>query len=404
MTSLTQNVRLPTPLAEIAGILSRRELALALAACAFADGAIADRPPDRPWTLLVGDLDVAVLAPIQVKGDVKIALVDTGALRTVIDRKLASRWGLGASNAIGVESDAGAATLDTSGPLQIGVGEHRVNLERVIVADLTLLAQTTAGAPQIILGQDVIGSSPVEFDFPNRRMRFIAAIDEFTGEGVHELKMSRDRLGRFGAPIVLEAAPPVLAVFDLGSSNPLMLSETYARAAGLLNRRPLSTAAIGTLTGTEVGRAFMIHDLSVGGARLQGVPGLALGNWIENDFPANIGLPVLRRFRIAMSIAENRLRLSPDQAAISSPFQRDRSGLGLSFEGDHLRVRHVASGSPAEAGGWREGEDIRAVNGALITNDPARALAPWRFQRAGVSVRLTLSTGEIRTLRLRDYY
>lgn len=386
-------------------LLTRRGTALALAALVLSRGRAIANPATASWTPLEGDLDVAVTVHATIGRGVHLALVDTGASRSVIDRKLATQLGLQSSGGVGVQSDAGATVLETGGPLRIAIGGHQVELERVILADLSLLAQTTSGSPAVIVGQDVIGSSPVEFDLPGGRMRFVDSVDRLAGSQVRELPMSRDDLGRFGAPVRLEGAPPALAVFDLGSSNPLMLSEAYARANGLLRERLVSSAATGTVAGTEVGPAFTVRTMTLGGVELRSIPVLALQAWEAAAFPVNVGLPVLRRFRIAISWSDKRLRLLADSASVLTAFARDRSGLGLTLEGDRLLVRHVAEGSPAAVGGWREGDEIVDVDGVRVTNayfnEP---VSRWRFREAGVVVRLTLSTGEVRTLRLRDYY
>ena len=357
------------------------------------------------WTPLEGDLDVAVTVRATIDRRVQLVLIDTGASRSVIDPRLAALLGLKRSGGVGVQSDAGVAVMEMGGPLTVAIGGHQVELERVILADLSLLAQTTSGSPTAIIGQDVIGSSPIEFDLPGRRMRFIDSVEQLAGSKVRELPMSCDRLGRFGAPVSLEGAPAAPVVFDLGSSNAITLSESYARANGLLQDRLVSSAETGTVTGTEVGRPFIIRTMTLGDVHLRAVPALALPTWEAAGFPASLGLPVLRRFRIAISWDDNRLRLAADEASVSTPFARDRSGLGLTLEGDRLLVRHVAEGSPAAAGGWREGDKIRDVDGVRVTSAYFdQPVSRWRFHPAGTVVRLTLSTGEVRTLRLRDYY
>jgi C-terminal processing protease CtpA/Prc len=95
----------------------------------------------------------------------------------------------------------------------------------------------------------------------------------------------------------------------------------------------------------------------------------------------------------------------PDAKAIAEPFPHDRSGLSVAYEGDHLRVVSVASGSPGAAGGWKDGDLITAIDGRPIgAGFMGTEQSRWGAGDAGRRVRLTGSDGKVRTLVLQDYY
>jgi S1-C subfamily serine protease len=84
---------------------------------------------------------------------------------------------------------------------------------------------------------------------------------------------------------------------------------------------------------------------------------------------------------------------------------KERSGLGVAASPNGLTVAHVASGSPAAAGGWTTGERIVAINGQRVDASYTRgSLWRWRFQPAGHVVSLTLADGHERKITLDDYY
>ena len=70
-----------------------------------------------------------------------------------------------------------------------------------------------------------------------------------------------------------------------------------------------------------------------------------------------------------------------------------------------LTVVHVAANSPAEKAGWAVGDRIVAVNGHSIDANYTRGeLWQVRSRPAGTLVKLTMASGDVRELRLADYY
>ena len=66
---------------------------------------------------------------------------------------------------------------------------------------------------------------------------------------------------------------------------------------------------------------------------------------------------------------------------------------------------HVAANSPAEKAGWAVGDRIVAVNGHSIDANYTRGeLWQVRSRPAGTLVKLTMASGDVRELRLADYY
>ena len=115
---------------------------------------------------------------------------------------------------------------------------------------------------------------------------------------------------------------------------------------------------------------------------------------------ANVGLPLISRFRLITDFPRNRIFLIPGPDA-GRPFDRDRTGLKTRLEDDRWIVDFVAPGSPAEAGGWKAGDAIILMNGR-----PVVGLAPneWTGGPQGSQVSLTLADGTRRLLTLRDYF
>jgi len=119
----------------------------------------------------------------------------------------------------------------------------------------------------------------------------------------------------------------------------------------------------------------------------------------------NIGMPILKRFRMMIDFQNSRMYVIPIAERIAQPFDRDRSGLRAVQDGDKLVIRHVSKGSPAEAAGWKDGDVITAIDGQAIGSQFASSqLSLWSWRPEGTVVTLTMADGSTRKLALADYF
>jgi hypothetical protein len=358
----------------------------------------------EPWTPLLADPDGVQVAGAVLGEPVRI-LIDTGSATTIVDGGLAKRLALTAAGSRSVRGDVGSVTLGEGGELGIEIGGRQLNVARYVVTDFVPIFGADAGAPNLILGLDALRNVVLEIDFPARRLALWPR-ERFTPSPAAErLPLATNARGQLSIAIALEHHDAVAAAIDLGSSNPLTVSPALAETQGLLQGRPVSSAATGGIDGISISRTVSVATLSVGKTLLKDVPCEVLAKTDPSLAPAKLGLPVLERYRFALDVAGAALWLQPSPGLMATPFRRDLSGLGLAVEGDRLRVVHVAKGGPAAEAGWREGERIVAVNGAPIRPDySAGALAGWRYGPVGATVVLSLADGSKRALVLRRYY
>ena len=184
--------------------------------------------------------------------------------------------------------------------------------------------------------------------------------------------------------------------------------------------RELQLAAVGqrTLRGYSDVGAF--NELSGFTAEVGGAP-VAFSRAVSTDLAvisSSLGRPtdlivghddgdlaVLRRFKITFDFDGGRVWFAPSRKEVAKPFREDHSGLGVAFLTDRLVVKHVAARSPASAEGWKEGDEIVAVDGVPVSRVYADArLRAWRERSPGSSVTLTMASGAKRRIVLADYY
>jgi hypothetical protein len=160
-----------------------------------------------------------------------------------------------------------------------------------------------------------------------------------------------------------------------------------------------------------------VRTVEFAGAAIENVPAsLDLGG--EGAFDtdrtrANIGMGILRRFRLQLDFHDNVLYAVPNDSAVKQVFGKNRAGLIARFipsqatnQASSLVVMMVAPSSPAaRSGDWKTGDTIVSINGEPLTPDVwAKKWWNWSQGDPGTKIVLGLSGGETRELVLADYY
>lgn len=159
------------------------------------------------------------------------------------------------------------------------------------------------------------------------------------------------------------------------------------------------------LDGVRINDAFTIQNINIEGLGVSNVPTLGMRAWLSTSTVGNVGLPLIAQFDVVFDVTAGFVWLRPLGPRRRLPMLKDRSGLGLAASPTALTVVHVAANSPAEKAGWAVGDRIVAVNGHSIDANYTRGeLWQVRSRPAGTLVKLTMASGDVRELRLADYY
>ncbi len=184
-----------------------------------------------------------------------------------------------------------------------------------------------------------------------------------------------------------------------------MMSAEFARRLRLFDGRRTSTAATWMVSGIAISATSSLARLRIGDFALSNVPVENFDEWSVPSVPLTVGLPVFARFRMMLDLAGSELWLRAANEDLARPFTRDRTGLGVAYEGDHLRVVHVAAGSPVSKTGWKAGETIARTDGHPVGGDyVASGLSRWRYGPEHSTVQLELRQHKTRPIELIDYY
>ena len=343
-----------------------------------------------------------IVVPMVVNGVTTAAIFDTAAAVSAVDDRFARRAGIIATSAgQSLAGPGGTFQAFKTPSFQVSIGDNVARIDWAAAIDLSEVSRATGWAVGFLLGQDILRRFVFDFRFDTARFSVAPRARVPDTSGLAELLLARGRRQEPILEIAIEDLPAVPAVLDTGSSSPLILSGDYADAAGL-SSRPTSTGLAATASGLSVVRLVTVKEVRMGHLRRSAVPTQLNATWTSDGPPASVGMPLLAAPRLVFDFGGDRLwRSDPPQALLG----RDRSGLGIVARPDRLVVVHVAAGSPAEAAGWKEHEEITRIDGERVslfynTGDLWR----WRFQPAGTRVRVTLGDGSKRDLRLADYY
>jgi predicted aspartyl protease len=357
------------------------------------------------WIRVLDDPETAVRLPVSLEGVSAIATLDTGVSTTIVDSRLASRFGITPVSSATVRGNVNAARGAWGSAVKVTLGNAVIQLPRVMLLDLTA-ASSPSGTPiEVILGYDIFGGGILDIDLAARRIAFRSAATFRPETEADRLLLGRGSSGERYVLASIEGHEPIPATLDLGSSSPVMLSARYATAERLLVGKRASSAAIAGVDGINVTTTTSLKSVGLGPSILVDVPCEVFPNWYSPTVLANLGLPFLSRFRLALDFTGNRAWIVPAAGPLARAFQREMSGLGIAIKPDRLLVVHVSLNSPAAAQHWVAGDIIVAVNGLPVTPDYFKSpQSRWRYGPEGQNVELTLLGGSKRELKLKRYY
>jgi len=344
--------------------------------------------------------DRQILFPITVNGVETEAWLDSGSSTTVVDAAFARQIGLQLGDEIKAAGVAGPIANVRLSQAELKIGDVAVPARQVAVMDLSPVSSVTPRPIHVILGREVFQLAVLQIDFQRRQIAFLPR-SEFTAPDPRPIPLHRS--GPLRSFPVAVGGVTTDAILDLGNSGSLLLDRGFAERRGLLKGRRTSTQLSVGADGAREALILSLDNVWVGGTRFQGVP--AVATQLTTQAPANVGLEILKRFRVTIDFAGDRLWLEPQEATLTAPFRKNRAGISVLQDKGRVRISHVAPGSPAEAAGWRVGEEFTAVDGQRVdAGYRASPLAQWTHRPAGTMVRLTMADGSERALILADYF
>jgi hypothetical protein len=243
-----------------------------------------------------------LMIAMRINGRAVNALLDSAAETSIIDRRLAQALQLDAGAAV-VGQGSGKASFDAQlvgGVTLAALGLTLAN-QTIAVADLSDVGQRLLGRPLgVILGREIFDAARLSVDIEGRRIRVEPRNREPRG-------VRLDLVTEHGVETVavrIEAGAPVRATFDLGNGSEVLLSSALvARLHLLSDGRPVLQKKGGGLGGEATRQIIALRSLEVAGRQFSDVA--AAVDTQPSASAANIGIAILRHFRITTDFAQH---------------------------------------------------------------------------------------------------
>lgn len=275
----------------------------------------------------------------------------------------------------------------------------------VSVAALPASATGSATPVDMLVGRDFTGEQALDIDYAQHRFRLIASGRmPFTGLTAPLTISASRKIYESAITLGTRRLSPI--VVDTGDGSAVTLSTPSWQAANVTGLASTTTVSFG-LAGPSVSALTIVPTMALGAIAARNVelriePAGGFSQTI--GVAGRIGSGFLQNYRVLLDPTAGRMVLTPGARADLPPL-RSTSGVLLGIGKDRLRVLHVMRGSPAATGGWRNGDEICAINGAAIpANYATSKLAAWSIGAPGTAVALRLCDGRQRELMLRRFY
>ncbi len=351
--------------------------------------------------------DNRIFFPARINGQDTVVMLDSGAETSVIDKAYATKIGLASQGGVAMMGSGGTDTAGLIPGVKIELGDLTLSDLTIASVDLETVGRRMGHPLPFVLGDDVFEELAVDIDFAHRRIAFRDPSKLEKPADAREVPL-RLTQGIRSVPLSIEGGEPIQVDFDIGNGSPLLLYPAFYEKTGLLNGRRTSQGLGGAIGGIHAQTLATVKRVSFAGVDFDDVPTVfppSTNSAVNTNVAVgNLGLPIIDRFRVVVDFTHSRLWLTPDAERIKAPFLRDRLGLALNPAGDNLHVEFVAPGSPAEAAGFKIGETITLVDRKPHSAWPGESLRALGGEPAETAVEFTLSTGEVRRLKLADYF
>lgn len=352
-----------------------------------------------PFQLFRGN---RIIVPAKLNGHETNVLLDTGASATTIDRAYARSIGIPPGRKIVGKGAGGIVEAELASGITLEIGGMRLDKMNVGVIDLGMVSRAIGRPVTVVLGREFFNSAVVSIDWGESRLQ-LRSHEAFRPAGDANL-LQLSRKGPFNTiPVSIAGAGQIDALLDLGNGGALVLPRTSWAAHPELANLHFAEGRTGGVGGLHPARSALVPQVTLAGKTFTNVPASLSesGNDYDPTQMANVGIGLLKQFRVDLDLGRDRIYLAPRSGA--PPFDQDRSGTRLDLVGDRLKVALISPQGPAAAAGLKVGDEIIAVDGRKVTADYYNA-RDWTRGPAGKAVTLLRADGSEVKLTLADYY
>ena len=246
--------------------------------------------------------------PARINGVAVEAALDSGAEATIVDDDVARRAGMPDGRAVTARGSGGSADARL-------VPHGRVEALGLTLPDVTIAVidlddvgdRLFGGRLEAIVGRDLFDAARIAIDID--RATIATASRAQSPHGVRLPLVARR--GIETVPVSIEGRRRVRADFDLGNGSDVLIGRAYADRIGL-TKRVFARESGGGIGGSVRRRIVMLRSLRIAGTTFRNVRAAIDDQPHAAD--ANIGVRLLRRFRIVTDFPRRSVWLQPRRA------------------------------------------------------------------------------------------
>ncbi len=341
-----------------------------------------------------------VIVPVTINGEACLAMIDNGASLSILDQSYATEKSIAATDTATVGGKSVGATNKQS----VKFGPVNATMP-LMLGDLSMLRTSAGDRVHMIVGRNLLSVVFLLIDRSSQKV-FVTVNNgkiDISGPSATKLDLEVLQGGAELVPIDVEGKP-LRALVDLGSGSALMLRQSEQTADWLKAGRRSTFAFSFHMEGSALvqdksSAELRVSNMTIGPHTLKDIP---TELYRAEDMPfgtyeAVIGAPVWKRFATGLDSRNAKLVLAP-ASGFKDPFRFPTIGLATQQAGDRVKVLAVGVNSPAEAAGFRAGDEIVAINGEAPKREVLRD-AP-----AGMKFDLKLADGKVRSFISAEYY
>lgn len=368
----------------------------ALASSGTAVQAGEDVSRERPLSLFGGRWGIV---EVEVGGQVRRLVVDTGANRTLIDVGFARSMDLAVSGCATIPGALVGDLCHVSVP-GLKVAGRTVDLKGAFAADM---AHSELGETlEVIglLGGDVLSRFVLVFDYPHARWALVEP-NRWTPPQAEPIPIEVEG-GAVTVPVVV-AGHASRFVLDTGNAGRSIVLDVPGQESLAPPGAPLFPGGVRSGAGGSADGTMCRASLQVGSFTQRDAPLVVASKITRGTMMARtagiLGVGFLRYFRVTVDYPRKRLFLEQELPFEAGEASDVTYGVIARPARGALVVQSVAPGSPAAAAGLKVGDAIAGINGVSVGKNAPVLWPLVTAPSAGQSAELALADGRRVTLR-----
>jgi Aspartyl protease/PDZ domain len=217
-----------------------------------------------------------------------------------------------------------------------------------------------------IIGYSILSRYIVKLDYDSLKLTFCTKGTIRYPRGGYLLKPTINQLVAQQLRVRDESTVTSRFLYDMGAGLCMLLTKDFIADSTFLDKRKKRWIKEGEGLGGKIDMELIVmKEVKIGPFKFRNVPVYLFDD--ENNVTSYpymgglIGNDILRRFNIIMNYAHSDIHLTPN-SHYTDVFDYSYSGIELYLVDGLIVVGDVAKGSPAEAAGVKEGDEVIAVN------------------------------------------